>query len=382
MNSDDELARHEARLREAERIIEALLFACAEPLDEAEMARRIEEGVDLERVLERLRAHYTGRGVNLTRVGKKWFFRTAADLNWILAHEQVEEKKLSRAALETLAIIAYHQPTTRAEIEEIRGVAISKGTLDAGERLFVDYAGDGVPVIVDRLTGEIRMAQIFVAVLAASSLTFARATWTQALPDWIDAHVHAFEAIGGVPQLIVPDNAKTAIVKSCFYDPQVNRTYVDMATHYATAILPARPRKPRDKAKVELAVLIVERWLLGRLRRRTFYCLAPRDDLACWYPPTGLRNAFPTVSSSAGTAGVRPRAPLPMPCLFSLRPRRCIWSWQRTRASRCCMERIRVPTWPRTWRGRACRYCLNNARPMMPAPCCSIAASRSTPTCW
>ncbi|MDP3068115.1 MAG: SMC-Scp complex subunit ScpB [Methylocystis sp.] len=130
VNSDDELARHEARLREAERIIEALLFACAEPLDEAEMARRIEEGVDLERVLERLRAHYTGRGVNLTRVGKKWFFRTAADLNWILAREQVEEKKLSRAALETLAIIAYHQPTTRAEIEEIRGVAISKGTLD------------------------------------------------------------------------------------------------------------------------------------------------------------------------------------------------------------------------------------------------------------
>jgi len=130
VNSDDELARHEARLREAERIIEALLFASAEPLDEAEMARRIEEGADLERVLERLRAHYAGRGVNLTRVGKKWFFRTAADLNWILAREQVEEKKLSRAALETLAIIAYHQPTTRAEIEEIRGVAISKGTLD------------------------------------------------------------------------------------------------------------------------------------------------------------------------------------------------------------------------------------------------------------
>jgi len=130
VNSDEELARHETRLREAERIIEALLFASAEPLDEAEMARRIEEGADLERVLERLRAHYAGRGVNLTRVGKKWFFRTAADLNWILAREQVEEKKLSRAALETLAIIAYHQPTTRAEIEEIRGVAISKGTLD------------------------------------------------------------------------------------------------------------------------------------------------------------------------------------------------------------------------------------------------------------
>ena len=147
----------------------------------------------------------------------------------------------------------------------------------AGERLFVDYAGDGVPVIIDRLTGEIRMAQIFVAVLGASSFTFAKATWTQALPDWIDAHVRAFEAIGGVPDLVVPDNARTAIVKASFYDPQVNRTYADMAAHYGSAILPARPRKPRDKAKVEQAVLIVERWLLGRLRRRTFISLADVD---------------------------------------------------------------------------------------------------------
>ena len=110
----------------------------------------------------------------------------------------------------------------------------------AGERLFVDYAGDGVPVVIDRLTGEIRMAQIFVAVLGASSFTFAKATWTQALPDWIDAHVRAFEAIGGVPELVVPDNARTAIVKASFYDPQVNRSYAEMAAHYRTAILPAR----------------------------------------------------------------------------------------------------------------------------------------------
>ncbi len=144
----------------------------------------------------------------------------------------------------------------------------------AGERLFVDYAGDGVPVVVDRLTGEVRMAQIFVAVLGASSFTFAKASWTQTLSDWIDAHVSALHAIGGVPQLIVPDNAKTAIVKACFYDPQVNRTYADKATHYGTALLPTRPRKPRDTAKVESAVVIVERWLLGRLRRRIFYCLA------------------------------------------------------------------------------------------------------------
>ena len=100
-----------------------------------------------------------------------------------------------------------------------------------------------MPVVIDRLTGEIRMAQIFVAVLGASSFTFARASWTQALPDWIDAHVRAFEAIGGVPELVVPDNTKTAIVKASFYDPQINRTYAEMAAHYGTAILPARPQK-------------------------------------------------------------------------------------------------------------------------------------------
>ena len=144
----------------------------------------------------------------------------------------------------------------------------------AGERLLVDYTGDGVPVVIDRLTGEVHMAQIFVAVPAASSFTFAKASWAQALPDWIDAHVSALETIGGVPQLIVPDNAKTAIDKAYFYDPQVNRTRADMAAHYGTALLPARRRKPRDKAKVESAVLIVERWLLGRLRLRSFYSLA------------------------------------------------------------------------------------------------------------
>jgi transposase len=144
----------------------------------------------------------------------------------------------------------------------------------AGEKLFVDYAGDGVPVVIDRLTGEIRDAQIFVAVLGASSFTFARATWTQGLADFVDGHVHAFEAIGGVAALLVPDNTKAAVIKACLYDPQINRTYADMAAHYGTAILPARPRHPRDKAKVEQAVLIVERWLLGRMRHRIFYSLS------------------------------------------------------------------------------------------------------------
>jgi transposase len=144
----------------------------------------------------------------------------------------------------------------------------------AGEKLFVDYAGDGVPVVIDRLTGEIGKAQIFVAVLGASSFTFAWATWTQGLADFVDAHVQGFQAIGGVPALLVPDNTRAAVIKACLYDPQINRTYADMAAHYGTAVLPARPRRPRDKAKVEQAVLIVERWLLGRMRQRIFYSLA------------------------------------------------------------------------------------------------------------
>ena len=143
-----------------------------------------------------------------------------------------------------------------------------------GDKLFVDYAGDTVPVIVDRLTGEVRRAQIFVAVMGASNFTYVEATWTQTLGDWIGAHTHAFAAIGGVPRLIVPDNAKVAVIKACLYEPQVNRTYAEMAAHYGTAVLPTRPHRPRDKAKVEAAVLIVERWILARLRNRRFYSLA------------------------------------------------------------------------------------------------------------
>lgn len=151
---------------------------------------------------------------------------------------------------------------------------VMRQTHAAGEKLFVDYAGDTVPVAVDRLTGKTRPAQIFVAVLGASSFSYAEATWTQSLPDWIAAHARALEAIGGVPKLLVPDNTKVAVIKACFYDPQVQRTYAAFAEHYDTGVLPARPRKPRDKAKVESCVLIIERYLLGRLRHRTFYSLA------------------------------------------------------------------------------------------------------------
>ncbi len=143
----------------------------------------------------------------------------------------------------------------------------------AGEKMFVDYAGATAEVI-DPLTGEIHEAQVFVATLGASSYSYAEATWTQSLPDWIASHTRAFAFFGGVPGQVVPDNLKSAVVKACLYDPEINRTYADMAAHYATAIVPARPRKPRDKAKVEVAVQVVERWVLARLRNRRFFSLA------------------------------------------------------------------------------------------------------------
>lgn len=143
----------------------------------------------------------------------------------------------------------------------------------AGERLFVDYAGPTMPV-VDATTGEERPAQIFVGALGASHLIYAEATWTQALPDWIGAHVRMLEYLGGVPALIVPDNLKAGVRQPCYYEPVLHPTYQDFATHYGTAILPARTYHPRDKAKAETAVQIVERELLAPLRHDVFHSLA------------------------------------------------------------------------------------------------------------
>jgi transposase len=143
----------------------------------------------------------------------------------------------------------------------------------AGERMFVDYAGQTVD-LVDPGSGEIRPAQIFVAAMGASNYTYAEATLTQSLPDWIGAHVRALAFMGGVPAQLVPDNPKVGVDRANWYEPGLNRTYLEFATHYDTAILPTRSRKPRDKAKVEVAVLIVERWILARLRNRRFFSLA------------------------------------------------------------------------------------------------------------
>jgi transposase len=143
----------------------------------------------------------------------------------------------------------------------------------AGEKLFVDWAGDTIAVI-DPGTDEEQRAHIFVAALGASNYTYAEARRGEALPDWIGAHVHAFAAIGGVPRALVPDNLKAGITKPSRYEPGINRTYQDLADHYGCVVLPTRIRHPRDKAKVEVAVQIVERFVLAKLRNRTFFSLA------------------------------------------------------------------------------------------------------------
>ena len=143
----------------------------------------------------------------------------------------------------------------------------------AGERLFVDFAGSTM-AMVEGANGEARQAEIFVAVLGASSFTYACAVWSQGLPDWIGAHVRAFSYFGGVARQLVSDNLKAGVTRACFHEPAVNRTYGEMAAHYGTAVLPARPYKPRDKAKVEVGVQVVQRWILARLRHQRFFSLA------------------------------------------------------------------------------------------------------------
>jgi transposase len=141
-----------------------------------------------------------------------------------------------------------------------------------GEKMFVDYCGKTIPII-NAVTGEVTEAQIFVAVLGASNYTFAEATHSQKLEDWVSSHTRAFLFFGGVPQLVVPDNLKSAVTKACRYEPLLNQTYQEMLSFYNCAALPARPYKPKDKAKAEVGVQVVTRWILARLRREQFFSL-------------------------------------------------------------------------------------------------------------
>src|SRR5271156_5938710 len=218
-----------------------------------------------------------------TAVGKKQGHRRLAELDWAAVHRELKRKHVTLQILWDEYIETHPDGYRYSRFcdlyrgWEARLPVTMRQTHLGGDKLFVDYAGDKVPVIVDPRTGQTRGAHIFVAVMGGSSLSFACASWTETLGDWIDAHARAFAYFGGAARLIVPDNPKTAVIRASLYDPQINRTYAEMAAHYDTAVLPARPRRPRDKAKVEAAVRIVERWLLGRLRHRRFTSLAEVD---------------------------------------------------------------------------------------------------------
>jgi transposase len=155
--------------------------------------------------------------------------------------------------------------------------AVLRQEYRAGEKMFVDHAGPTVPVI-ERETGMVRDASIFVAVLGASNYTFAEAVWKRDLPSWIGSHCRAVEFFQGVAAVTIPDNWKTGVKNPCYYEPDLNPTYHDWAEHYATVVIPARVGRPRDKAKVETGVLLVERWILAALRKRTFFSLAELNE--------------------------------------------------------------------------------------------------------
>jgi transposase len=199
--------------------------------------------------------------------------------DWVVVHQELRRKGVTQMLLWQEYRSAHpdgfeyswfcdHYRVFRAAVD-----VVMRQTHRAGEKLFVDYAGQTVDV-VERSTGEVRCAQIFVAVLGASNYTFAEATWSQALPDWIGSHVRAFQFFDGVSEIVVPDNLKSGVKHPHRYEPDLNPTYQELAAHYGVAIVPARVRRPRDKAKVEVGVLLVERWILAALRHRTFFSLS------------------------------------------------------------------------------------------------------------
>ena len=196
-----------------------------------------------------------------------------------LMHQELKRKGVTLQLLwEEYAAVhgehAYRYSQFCAHYHAYRGTLVRsmRQVHRAGEKVFIDYSGDTVAVI-DPKSGEIRTAEIFVATLGASKYTYAEATWTQTLPDWIGSHIRMLEFFGAVPSLWVPDNLKAAIKKACRYEPEATSTYADCARHYGAAILPARPYHAKDKAAVEMSVLVVQRWILARLRHRQFFSL-------------------------------------------------------------------------------------------------------------
>ena len=200
------------------------------------------------------------------------------DPDWAIIHQELARKHVTRELL-WQEYKAQHPGGYRysAFCQRYRAwagkLAVSmRQTHRPGEKLFVDYAGTTLAV-VDPSTGEIRQAQLFVAVLGASNYTYAEATWTQSLPDWLGSHVRALEFLGGAPEIVVPDNLRSGVKRADFYEPDLNPSYQDWAAHYELAVIPARVRHPKDKAKVEAGVLVASRWIIAALRHRRFFSL-------------------------------------------------------------------------------------------------------------
>lgn len=200
--------------------------------------------------------------------------------DWASIHQQLKRKGLTKRLLweeyteqYPNRCYSYSQFCDRYRHWRGQQKRSMRQTHRAGEKVFVDYCGQTVP-IVNRHSGESRTAQVFVGTLGASNYTYAEATWTQALPDWLGSQTRMLDYFGGCPELVVPDNLKSGVQRACRYDPDLNASYQQWAEHYAVAVMPARPYKPKDKAKAEVGVQIVERWILARLRHHTFFSLA------------------------------------------------------------------------------------------------------------
>lgn len=205
----------------------------------------------------------------------------ASPIDFQQVHQQLKQKGVTRELLHKEYLqdcpnsqrISYTEFCRRYRVFKKQLKPSMRQTHKAGEKIFVDYAGPTVP-IYNPNSGDVVQAMIFVGVLGASNYTYVEATLTRSLPDWIGAHVRMFDFFGGVSSYIIPDNEKSAVSRACHYDPDINPNYAALAAHYQTAVIPTRPYHPKDKAKVEVAVQIVERWILGQLRHRQFFSLA------------------------------------------------------------------------------------------------------------
>ena len=199
--------------------------------------------------------------------------------DWIYVEKELRRRSVTRLLLweEYRAAnpdgFGYTWFCTTFEAWKQRARPSMRQTHIGGEKVFVDFAGDTIDII-DPITGEVRAMKLFVAAMGASNYTYAEACPSESLSDWIGLHANLFRFLGGVPKFVVCDNLKAAVTNPDRYDPGINRTYAEMAAHYGTAILAARPRRPKDKAKVEVAVQIAQRWILARLRNQRFFSLA------------------------------------------------------------------------------------------------------------